>query len=219
MKRVYATRIIALLIIVVLIWQYVEKRNDLWCYVMQQADRLESIFTAGHATAEEIRDTVWTDTEADFYGQAWRVSLDQIFHAIFMGGNRGAQVVAHLTNPPDDLPDFYCGGSIKWTIWYDPDITVHRSYSGTDIKPMRRVTTALQDIPLEELHHYEVAADLTYYKGNWNEGNSAWSAGSRDAGTVSAREWLDGKIVPDYWSGWYESWLEGWQELQDSGED
>ena len=36
---------------------------------------------------------------------------------------------------------------------------------------------------------------------------------------VSAREWLEGKIVPAYWSGWYEAWLEGWQEIKDSGED
>ena len=219
MKRSNATRAILLLIIVVFILQYVDKRNDLQCYVMQLASRLEFSFAAGYATEGEIRDVVWDDTEADFLGQAWRASLDQIFHAIFMGGNRGAQVVAYLINPPVDLPDFFCNGSIEWTIWYDPDITAYRNYSGTDIKSGHHVTTALQAIQQDELQHYEVAAGLTYYKGSWNEGNGAWSGGSRDAGTVSAHEWLSGKRVPAYWSGWYEAWLEGWQELQDSGED
>ena len=216
MKRVHTTRVIVLLIIGVLIWQYVEKRNDLQCYVMQLASRHEFVFKAGYASEDEIRDIVFNDTVADFHGQMWRASLDKIFHTIFMGGNRGAQVVAYLLNPPDDYRDFSCGGSIEWRIWYDPDVTVNRSYSGTDIKPMRRVTTALQNIPLEELQHYQVLADLTFHKGSWNDGIGAWSAGSRSAGTVSAREWLSGKIVPDYWSGWYKSYLKHIPELQNA---
>ena len=215
MKKVHITRAIGLLIIVVLIWQYVEKRNDLQCYVLQLASRHEFVFKAGYASEDEIRDIVFNDTVADFHGQMWRASLDQIFQAIFMGGNRGKQVVALLLNPPDDLPDFSCEGSIEWTIWYNPDFTVLRNYTGTGIKSLHHVTTALQAIPQEELRQYEVAADLTYYSGSWNEGNTAWSGGSRDAGSVSAREWLNGKIVPDYWSGWYAAWLEQWQKLQD----
>ncbi|MCY4072270.1 MAG: hypothetical protein OXG60_13315 [Chloroflexi bacterium] len=219
MKRVHATRVIVVLIIGVLIWQYVEKRKDLQCYVMQQADRLESVFKAGYVTAEEIRDSVWTDIETDFYGQAWRVSLDQVFHAIFMGGNRGQQVVAHLANPPDVSSDFLCGGSIEWIIWYDPDATVYRDYSGTNIKPMHLVTTALQGIPPEELQHYQVEVNLTYYSSNSYKGSTTWSGGYREVGTMSAREWLDGRIVPKYLSNWYESWREDWQELQNNDED
>ncbi len=219
MKRSHATRAILLLIIVVFIWQYVEKRNDLQCYVRQLASRLEFSLAAGYATEDEIRDVVWDDTEADFHGQAWRASLDQIFHAIFMGGNRGAQVVAYLTNPPVDLPDFFCNGSIEWTIWYDPDITVYRNYSGSEIKSFYRVTTALKAIPQEELRHYTVEAVEWSFKGSWDGGRGAMSSFSRDAGTVSAREWLDGKIVPDYWSGWTASYVEQVQELQNADDE
>ena len=154
MKRVYATRIIALLIIVVLIWQYVEKRQDLQCYVRQLASRHEFVFKAGYASEVEIREIVFKDTTADFHGQAWRASLDQIFQAIFMGGNRGSSRSA-LDESPGRSARFLLYGSIEWTIWYDPDITVHRNYSGTDIKSGHHVTTALQAIPQDELH-YEV---------------------------------------------------------------
>ena len=219
MKRVHTTRVIVLLIIGVLIWQYVEKRNDLQCYVMQLASRHEFVFKAGYASEDEIRDIVFNDTVADFHGQMWRASLDQIFHTIFMGGNRGNRVVAYLLSPRDDYPDFSCEGSIEWTIWYNPDFTVLRNYTGTGIKSLHHVTTALQAIPQEELRQYEVKVDLTFFRRSWNEGIGAWSGGSRSAGTVSAREWLDGKIVPDYWSGWYESWLQGWQELQDADQE
>ena len=216
MKRVHATRIIALLIIVVLIWQYVEKRQDLQCYVRQLASRHEFVFKAGYASEDEIRAIVWDDTVADFHGQAWRASLDQIFQAIFMGGNRGQQVVAYLTNPSLDEPDFYCEGSIEWTIWHDPDSTILRRYSGSEIKSFYRVTTALKAIPQEELRHYTVEAVEWSFKGSWDGGRGAMSSFSRDAGTVSAREWLDGKVVPDYWSGWTASYVEQVQELQNA---
>lgn len=219
MKRVYVSRVIAVLIIGVSILRVIEIRNDLQCYVMQQATRHEFVFAAGYATADEIRDIVFNDTVADFHGQAWRASLDQIFQAIFMGGNRGQQVVAHLNKPSVDSLDFYCEGSIRWTIWYNPDSTVFRNYTGTDIKSLHHVTTALQAIPHEELRHYEVVADLTYFKDRWNEGIGAWSGGARDAGTVSAREWLSGNIVPDYWSGWYAAYLEHVHELQNADDE
>lgn len=218
MKRVYATRLIVALIIGVLVWQYVERRNDLQCYVMQLASMHEFVFTAGYASEDEIRDIVWDDTVAVFHGQAWQASLDQVFHAIFMGGNRGQQVVAQLSNPPADSPDFTCEGYIDWTIWHNPDFKVHGIYSDEGIESLHQVTTALQAIAPEELRHYEVEADLNYTKSRWNEGNGDWSVGYRTIGTVSAREWLEGKIVPDYWSGWYESWLEQGQDLQNDDE-
>ncbi len=214
MKKVHATRAIVLLIITMLIWQYVEKRNDLQCYVMQQADRHKWVFQAGYATADEIREIVWNDAVTDFHGQLWRAKLDQVFQAIFMGGNRGAQVVAYLTHPPPAPSDLYCKGSIEWRIWYDPDIAVYRSYSGADIKSVHHVATTLKTLPQEELRHYSVAATEYSYKGNFYEGGSAGIHKARDAGVVSAREWLRGEIVPDYWSSWYAAWLEQWDELQ-----
>ncbi|MCY4020449.1 MAG: hypothetical protein OXG39_13655 [Chloroflexi bacterium] len=216
MSKSRATRVILLLIIAVFIWKYVEKRNDLQCFVMQQADMLEFVFTAGYASEDEIRDIVWNDTMTAFHGQAWRISLDQLFHAIFMGGSRGQQVLRHLTNPPDVSPDFYCEGLIEWTIWhkYNFDDYDTWSYSGTDITTIHQVTTTLQAIPDDELWDYEVGAHLQYYRIDWNEGNTVWSLSYRDAGSVSAALWLRGKIVPDYWSGWYATWLEQWQEFQ-----
>lgn len=216
MKRVHATRAIGLLIVVVLIWQYVDKRHDLQCYVMQLASRHEFVFSAGYASEDEIRDIVFKDTTADFHGQAWRASLDQIFHAVFMGGNRGAQVVAHLLSPSDDLPDFSCEGSFNWTIWYNSNSTIHKDYSGTDLKTAHHVTTALKAIPQEELGYYSVAVDIISYRDAFDghSGSGSYMAHYRSGGEVSAREWLGGKIVPGYWSGWYAAWLERWQELQ-----
>ena len=222
MKRVHATRVIVLLIIGVLIWQYVEMRNDLQCYVMQRASNLEFVFAAGYASEDEIRDIVWNDIMTEFYGQAWRASLDQVFHTIFMGGNRGQQVVAHLMNAPADSPDFSCGGRIEWTIWWiygSADMAVYKRYSSAENKSLHDVTTALQAIPPEELQDYEVDAELTYFKSRWKNGSGDWSGFSRDGGTVSAREWLEGNIVPDYWSGWYESWLEQGQDVQNDEEE
>ena len=213
MKRVHATRAIVLLIIVVLIWQYVEKRNDLQCYVMQLATRHEYVFKTGYASEDEIRAIVWNDTLADFHGGAWRASLDQIFHAIFMGGNRGQLVLTQLKNPPADSPDLYCSGSITWEVWYDPDSAVHRSYSATNLKSVHHVTTALKAIPQEELRHYSVEVDIISWRGIFDEHSYTLIAQYRDDGEVSAREWLGGKILPDYWSGWYYSWLERWKEL------
>ena len=224
MKRVHTTRVIVLLIIGVLIWQYVEKRNDLQCYVMQLARQATSSYFQSRICQRKMKFviSVFNDTRR-------RLSMEGMWRAI-AGQNLSTrsswvataaqQVVTYLTEPPGRLsPDFSCGGSIEWRIWYDPDVTVHRSYSGTDIKPMRRVTTALQNIPLEELQHYQVLADLTFHKGSWNDGIGAWSAGSRSAGTVSAREWLSGKIVPDYWSGWYKSYLKHIPELQNADDE
>ena len=222
MKRIHATRVTIALIVGVLIWHYVERRHDLQCYVMQQASNLEFVFAAGYASEEEIRDIVWNDTKTDLYGQAWWASLDNVFHAIFMGGSRGQQVVAHLTNAPADSTDIICDGRIEWTIWwiYDSaEMAVYESYSGAEIKSLHHVTTALQAIPSEELHEYEVDAELTYFKSRWKNGNGDWSGFSRDGGTVSARDWLDGKVVPDYWSGWYVAWLEQGEELQDGDEE
>ncbi|MDE2859344.1 MAG: hypothetical protein OXN94_15980 [Chloroflexota bacterium] len=216
MKKVHASRITVALIAAVLIWHYVDRRNDLQCYVMQLADMHEFVFEAGYASEDEIRDIVWNDTVAAFHGQAWRVKLDQVFHAIFMGGNRGQQVLNHLRNPPADPPEFICAGSINWSIWHDPDFTEYRHYYGEDIKSLHQVSIALQAIPPEELRHYEVSANLSYVRHSSHEGGSDWSSSYRYLGTVSARDWLEGAILPDYWAGWYESWLEQWKELSSS---
>ena len=183
MKRVYATRIIALLIIVVLIWQYVEKRQDLQCYVRQLASRHEFVFKAGYASEVEIREIVFKDTTADFHGQAWRASLDQIFQAIFMGGNRGAQVVAYLTNPPVRLrPPTIARFLLVMVPLNGQSGTTSRYHCLAiettpvrTIKPAdaRGVTTALQ-IPLRTRRIAALRGggrSLTFiYKGNWNDG-------------------------------------------------
>ena len=216
MKRKVATRVIALLILVVLVMQVVEKRNDLQCYVMQQATRHDLVFTAGFATADEIREIVWNDTVADFHGQSWRASLDQIFHAIFMGGNRGNQVVAWLLNSADEPNDFSCAGTINWAIWDDRDFTVLENFSSSDIETWHAFTTALRAIPKEDLQHYKVSAsDLSNkYSADERGSTSIWQ--HRDAGEASAQAWLRGDIVLEYWSAWYASWLENVWELQET---
>ena len=219
MMKKLATRVIALLIVGILIWQYVEKRNDLQCYVRQQAAKLGFAFRVGYASEEAIREIVWHDTAAGFHGQLWRVKLDQVFQAIFMGGNRGAQVLAHLRHPPPDPPDLICDGYIDWTIWYEPDVTVYRDYSGTDMKTAHLVTAALKALPQEELRHYAVRATEYTYRGSYFEGGGIGIYEFRDAGEVSAREWLAGDIVPDYWAPWYAAWRENWQERQATDEE
>ena len=214
MKRIHATRVTVALIVVVLIWHYIEKRNDLRCYVMQRASIHEFVFSAGYASEDEIRDIVWNDTKTEFYGQAWRVSLDNVFHAIFMGGSRGQQVVAHLTRPSDDLRDFSCQGTIRWSIWNVLDNTFHRDYSGTDLVKVHHVTIALQALEQNELRKYSVEVDLISYRDVYSEHGSTYIAHYRDGGEVSAHDWLDGKVVPEYWSGWYAAWLEQGQEFQ-----
>lgn len=214
MKRVQATRVIMLLITAVFIWQFVDKRKDLQCYVMQLASRHAFVFKAGYASAQEIRQAVWNDTLAAFHGQVWRAKLDRMWHEGIMGGGRGDQVLALLRNPEDTPTGIFCFGSINWKIWHDTASTVFREYSGEDMKTLHQITTALQAIPPDELRHYEVTATVTYYESEWRDGLTAWSGVLRQAGAVSARQWLDGKIAPDYWSGWYADWQELWQALQ-----
>ncbi len=215
MKRTHVTRVIILLIIGLLILQYFEKRNALQCYAMQLADRLEYAYTAGFASQEEIRDIVWDDTVADFYGQEWRASLDHIINAIFMGGGRANQVVARLLSPLQDSSGFICGSSIEWTIWHKTEMSDYdQHFTGVDIQTGYGVTIALEAIPPEELKHYEVGASVLSFRNSWEDDRSTWISQYRDAGSVSAREWLEGKTVPDFWSGWFAAWLENWQAIE-----
>ena len=205
-KRVHATRIIALLIAVLVIVNVAGKYDsDLRCYVRQQANKYRYVYEQGFATGSEIHDIVWNHTLADFDWHIWRVRLDDLFHAVFMGGIRGEQVIAKIENP-DYAAN--CYGYIQWTI------RDNRDYSSLDV-PFRssvrgahEITLALQDIPQEELRHYSVEAEAVSYKAISNVGRIAKLNQYYDAGEVSAKDWLCGDIVPRNWAGWYADWLE-----------
>ncbi len=223
-NRVHATLAIALLIAVMLITQAVNKSSDLQCYAIQQASKHRLVYDQGFATPDEIREIVWNHTLAGFDGQVWRATLDGIVHAIFMGGERGEQVVAQLQNPSDQYPidqssDVHCFGYIGWIIRDNRDETTFERFggfdgsSGLDIEAVHQVTTALQAVPPEELRHYTIEAiDVS---GKYSKREPNWTYYDLDAGEVSADAWLRGETVPNYSSGWYAAW----QELQKTDDE
>ena len=211
-KRVHATAVIALLIAVLFVMQAIERRDALRCYVSQQAAKYQQ--AQGFATADEIHDIVWESTVADLDGQLWRARLDYLFHDIFMGGNRGLQVMARMRNPADEFSDVYCGGYIEWTIWDIRDDTVlERTWTSSGIERVHDITLALQALPPEELRYYKVYVEDGSFQSIFANGTSTWiyqSRGSHEA-DVYAKAWLNGAIVPPAWADWYARW----QELQE----
>ena len=205
-KRVYATRIIALLIAVLVIAQVAGKYSDLRCYVQQQASKYQEVYEQGYATGDEIHDIVWNHTLVDFDLHIWRVRLDDLFHAVFTGGIRGEQVIAEIENPDYDSD---CYGYIQWTIWDNRDYSsLDLPFRSSAIEAAHAITLALQDIPQEELRHYSVEAEDASYKLIWNESRGTTLNQYHNAGEVSAKDWLRGDIVPRNWAGWYADWLE-----------
>ena len=209
-KRVHATAVIALLIAVLFIMQAIDYRDALRCYVRQQAAKYQQ--AQGFATADEIHDIVWDHTVADLDGQLWRARLDYLFHDIFMGGNRGLQVMAQMQNPTDEPSDVYCFGYIEWTIWDTrDDTTLERTWTSSGIEDVHDITLALQALPPEELRYYKVFVEDVSFQTIGDDETSAWIYHHRRGGEVSAKAWLNGAIVPPAWAGWYARW----QELQE----
>ena len=213
-KRVHATAVIVLLIVVLSVMQIIDHRNALRCYVSQQAAKYQHV--QGFATADEIHDIVWEYTVADLDGQLWRARLDDLFHDIFMGGSRGLQVMAEMQNPADEFSDVYCGGYIEWTIWNNLNGAVTETIdSASDMESVHNVTFALQTIPPEELWHYEVSAVEVSFQAIWSDEGNTWIQHRRPLGEVSAKDWLRGEIAPAAWAGWYAAWQARWLELQE----
>ncbi len=213
-KRVHATAVIVLLIVVLSVMQIIDHRNALRCYVSQQAAKYQHV--QGFATADEIHDIVWEYTVADLDGQLWRARLDDLFHDIFMGGSRGLQVWAEMNNPADEFSDVYCGGYIEWTIWNNLNGAVTETIDpASDMESVHNVTFALQTIPPEELWHYEVSAVEVSFQAIWSDERNTWIQHRRPLGEVSAKDWLRGEIAPVAWAGWYAAWQARWLELQE----
>ena len=206
-KRGHATAVIALLIAILAVMQAIDHRNALRCYVSQQAAKYQQ--AQGFATADEIHDIVWDYTVADLDGQLWRARLDYLFHDIFMGGNRGLQVMAQMWNPADEFSDVYCGGNIEWFIWNPRDYTIlEKTWASSGIEDVHEVTMALQALPPEELQHYTVEVrDVSFQSVG-----GVLIYHQRETGRVSAADWLRGGIAPSAWAGWYADW----QELQEN---
>lgn len=214
-KRVHATAVIVLLLAILSVMQIIDHRNALRCYVSQQAAKYQQ--AQGFATADEIHDIVWDYTVADLDGQLWRARLDDLFHDIFMGGRRGEQVWAELQNPVDDFSDVYCFGYIEWVIWDTrDDTTLERTWTSSGIEDVHDITLALQALPPEDLRHYKVYVKDISSQTIGDDETSTWIYQHRRGGEVSAKDWLDGGIVPSAWAGWYVDWQERWQELQEN---
>ena len=210
-KRVHATAVIALLIAILVVMQIIDHRNALRCYVSQQAAKYQQ--AQGFATADEIHDIVWDYTVADLDGQLWRARLDDLFHDIFMGGRRGLQVWAELKNPADEFSDVYCGGHIEWATWDTrDDTTLERTRSSSGIEAVHDITLALQALPPEDLRYYKVYVGDFSFRSFGDDEASTWLYQHRRGGEVSAKDWLNGKIAPPSWTGWYARW----QELQEN---
>lgn len=216
MRNRYASRLIMLLIIGLLVAQVLEKRDDVECYVNPHADRYQLVHDQGFATDQEIRDIVWNDLVTKFNGQVWRATLDNIYHAVFMGGSRAELVLKQLRNPIGEAWWIVtCEGGINWTVrderdrwpaWHSVD--TRNSESAYD------VTVALRRLPKAELQHYRVEA--TIYVDTTIYGDNGYTDvyERKGAGEINADDWLAGLIVPEYWSAWHDRWQQREEQLQ-----
>ena len=173
------------------------------------------------ATDQEIRDIVWNDLVTEFHGQVWWAMLDKVYHAIFMGGGRAELVLRQLQNPIEEAWSIVtCEGGISWTVrderdrwpwWYSADSKY--SESAYD------VTVALRRIAKEELKHYWVEA--TVYLDTRVYGDDGYTDiyERHDAGETNAEAWLNGQIVPKFWSAWHDRWQQHFEEQQASTGD
>ena len=209
MKRKHASIIIALLIAGVGLWQTVEKRLELQCYVFQQASIYRQAYDQGYARRDGIRKLVWQDILAEFGGQSWRAPLDNVFHEVIMGGTRADQVVRQVRFPLDPNPDMSCDGFILWSIIDGRASDIIWNYrQDAGIESMYEISLDLGEIPKEELVHYSVVAESVLSKTIWDDAVMVSTTQTRFLGEVSARQWLNGIYAPDVWSRWYVNWRE-----------
>ena len=180
------------------------------------ADRYQLVYERGFATDREISDIVWNELVAEFNGQEWLAMLDNLYHAVFMGGSRADLVLKQLRNPiGEEWWIVTCEGGINWTVrdererwpwWYSVD--TRNNNSAYD------VTVALRRIPNEELQHYQVEATVYLDMRVYREDGYTDIYEHQDTGEISAADWLAGQIVPEYWSGWHERWQQREEQLQ-----
>ena len=217
MNKVRTTRVIVLFLVVVALSQVIEKRNDLQCYVIQQAKLHRWFYDEGLATVDQIRDSVRNSLADDFHGQNWRLSLDRIYHAILMGGDRASQVVAWLLSPSETISDTHCFGYVSWSIWDDriagDDEDHHDLYAET----IDDVTAILESIPAEELRHFTVSVNVGSSVSNWSGTVSMYRSRVRHYGDVSASAWLRGEFIPAPFADWYADSLSQQEKQEPAG--
>ena len=214
MNKVRATRVIVLFLVVVAVSQVIEKRNDLQCYVVQQADLHRWFYDEGLATVDQIRESVRNSLIDDFHGQNWRLSLDRIYHAILMGGDRASQVVARLQSPSETISDTHCFGYVSWSIWDDGNVAGDEDHHDLYAETIDDVAAVLESIPAEELRHFTVSASVIASVSNWSGTVSTYTSRVRHSGDVSARAWLRGEFIPAPYADWYADWLSQQEEQE-----
>ena len=209
MKRKHAFIIVALLIVGIAVWHVAEKRLDLACYRVQQGSIYLTASGQGYATDEAIREQIWQDTVDEFYGQAWRASLDRFVHETFLGGSRADRVIRQVHLPVGPYADFSCHGVIAWSI-YDKrnGETIRKDSFFTGVETMHEISLALDDIPRDELDHFLVIAESVLNKTTGDDSGRTSVDRIRALGEVSAKAWLRGEYVPEPWSSWYLAWRE-----------
>lgn len=220
MRQRHASRLIMLLIIGLLVAQVREKRDDVECYVNPHADRYQQVYDQGFTTDQEIRDIVWNDLVAEFNGQVWRATLDNIYHVIFMGGSRAELVLKQLRKPIGELWWIVtCEGGISWTVrderdrwppWHSVD--TRNSASAYD------VTVALNRLPKADLQHYRVEATIYVDMTIYGDDGYTYIHERQDAGEIGAKDWLAGHIIPKYWSTWHDRWQQREEQFQAAAE-
>lgn len=215
MRKKLTSWLIVFLIVIVFIANTVQRRDNFECLVLAHADRYQLIVDQGVATVQEIHDAVWTDMLAEYHNHTWRMHLDNVYHAIFMGGSRADHVLNRLRNPTDEARwNINCEGGIRWNI---SAVLIDKSKSpinSKDGKSVYDVTVALSRIPKAELRHYFVNtflhSDIRVYGHGVNRYIEEW----RRVGTVNAEDWLAGQIVPEHWSAWHDRWRQRVEKLQ-----
>jgi len=216
MKTKLLSRLLLFLIIGLLIAQVLEKRDDVECYVYPHADRYQLVYDQGFVTDQEIRDIVWNALVTEFHGQQWRAALDNVYHAVFMGGSRPDLVLKQLRNPVGEAWWVVtCEGGISWDVRDERErFPVWYSADSRNSKSANDVTIALRRIPQEELQHYRVEATIYVDTLVYRDNGQTEIFERRDVGEISAEDWLAGRIVPEYWSAWHDRWLQHEEKRQ-----
>ena len=204
MPKKLATCLIVILIAIVFVLHMFQRRDNFECLVMAQTDRYRLMFDEGVATDQEVRDAVWVELVAEYHNHTWRAHLDNVYHGIFMGGNRAQQVLNRLRNSTENAPWYVnCEGGIRWNIWALANNNYQMQINSKDGKSVHDVSVALRAIPKDELSRYIVSVfiytDIDTYGGGLHTYIKEW----RRVGGISADDWLSGHIVPESWSAFH----------------
>lgn len=219
MKQITVTCAIALLVVVVLVTQYIEKRSDYTCQVDQLASLHRWYFDEGLATREQIREGVRQVRHVEFDGHAWLETLDRAANAILMGGDIASQVLARLDSPNEVYGDRYCSGYVSWAIWDRRPRDDDGQFNDFDIETIVDVSLALESIPENERRHFRVSASFIFNQSNWDGQASNYWSRIRHVAEAGAVEWRSGETVPAPFSDWYTDWLAKDESAQASTSD